>query len=96
MAKPDYKSKYEKRVGYNLRHRGIKFLYEPFKLNYYLKKRGARCLDCGSKNCREKHTYTPDFVLENGVVIEAKGHFTSKMRTKMFQVVLDNPDKEEM
>lgn len=81
-------------IATNLRKRGIKFSYEPFKLAYFLRKRGAICLDCGSKNCRERHSYTPDFVLGNGVVVEAKGRFTSVMRTKMREVVAENPDKD--
>lgn len=94
MAKPDYKSKFERSIGCNLTKRGIKFTYEPFKLVYYLKKRGGVCKNCGSKDVHEKHHYTPDFVLGNGLVIEAKGHFTSAMRTKMREVVANNPDKE--
>lgn len=93
MGKNKYKSKYERAIGANLTKRGIKFEYEPFKMTYFLKKRGAVCLDCGSKNCREKHHYTPDFVLANGLVIEAKGLFSSVMRTKMREVIAANPDK---
>ena len=94
MAKHKYRSKFERSIGTNLTKRGIKFLFEPFKMVYYLKKRGAVCLDCGSKNCREKHHYTPDFVLPNGIVIEAKGHFTGPMRTKTREVIAANPDIE--
>lgn len=61
---------------------------------YYLKKRGGYCRNCGSKDVTEKHYYTPDFVLGNGVIIEAKGRFTSAQRTKMREVVAANPDKD--
>jgi hypothetical protein len=94
LAKPDYKSKFEKSVGANLTKRGIKFTYEPFKMCYYLKKRGGFCKNCGSKDVAEKHHYTPDFVLANGIIIEAKGHFTAPMRTKMREVIAANPDKD--
>ena len=36
-------------------------------------------------------TYLPDFRLENGVLIECKGRFTSFDRTKMLRVKAQNP-----
>lgn len=36
--------------------------------------------------------YIPDFTLSNGVVVEAKGRFTSTDRTKMLRVKLENPN----
>lgn len=35
--------------------------------------------------------YIPDFVLSNGVIVEAKGYFESKDRTKMLLVKKQNP-----
>jgi len=35
--------------------------------------------------------YIPDFVLSNGVIVEAKGYFESKDRTKMVAVKKQNP-----
>ncbi len=32
------------------------------------------------------HKYTPDFILTNGVMVEAKGYFTAKDRTKLIIV----------
>jgi len=94
LSKPNFRSNFERSVACNLRKRGIKFKYEPFKMVYYLKKRGGYCRNCGSKDVTEKHYYTPDFVLGNGVIIEAKGRFTSAQRTKMREVVAANPDKD--
>lgn len=37
------------------------------------------------------HTYTVDFVLKNGVFLEAKGRFTSGDRTKILRVLEQNP-----
>lgn len=37
------------------------------------------------------HKYKPDFVLKNGIIIETKGRFTSRDRTKMKQVKYYNP-----
>jgi hypothetical protein len=39
-----------------------------------------------------QHFYTPDFILPNGVWLEAKGYFKSSDRTKMLAVKKDNPD----
>ena len=36
--------------------------------------------------------YIPDFVLPNGVIVEAKGFFEPKDRTKMIQVKKQNPN----
>lgn len=36
--------------------------------------------------------YIPDFVLPNGVIVEAKGYFESKDRTKMLLVKKQNPN----
>lgn len=40
----------------------------------------------------ENHNYIPDFVLPNGIVIEAKGYFPPEDRVKMRAVKESNPD----
>lgn len=40
---------------------------------------------------RKPQIYTPDFVLPNGIIIEAKGRFTATDRTKMLLVKEQNP-----
>ena len=42
----------------------------------------------------ETRIYTPDFFLPSGVVVEAKGNFTPKMRTKIKAVIKSNPSKD--
>lgn len=37
-------------------------------------------------------TYTPDFILKNGIIIEAKGRFLSSDRTKHLLVKAQHPD----
>lgn len=37
-------------------------------------------------------TYTPDFILPNGVIVEAKGYWTSSDRTKHLRVRECNPE----
>jgi hypothetical protein len=39
-----------------------------------------------------KGNYYPDFVLENGIIVEAKGYFDSRARAKMIAVKKNNPD----
>tara|TARA_B100001778_G_scaffold266449_1_gene227554 strand:+ start:1940 stop:2293 length:354 start_codon:yes stop_codon:yes gene_type:complete len=36
--------------------------------------------------------YSPDFILANGVHLEAKGYFPGKERRKLLAVIKDNPD----
>jgi len=40
----------------------------------------------------KKRTYLPDFVLENGVIIEVKGRFDSKDRTKHLLIKAQHPE----
>ncbi len=53
------------------------FKYEPFRIGYEVP--------------ATKHSYLPDFVLSNGIVIEAKGYLDSETRKKMLCVKLSNP-----
>lgn len=39
-------------------------------------------------------TYTPDWVLPNGIIVESKGRFLSADRTKMVEVIKQNPDRD--
>lgn len=88
----EYRSGFEVRVAKALAKLGIEFEYEPYKLVYYKKKIGSKCGDCGSTNIQVKAAYTPDFVLANGIIIEAKGRFTSENRTRMLGIIGSNPD----
>ena len=57
-----YRSGLEESTAANLKERGVSFTYEEEKIKWTdLKIR----------------TYTPDFVLENGIIIETKGRFVS-------------------
>lgn len=38
------------------------------------------------------HTYTPDFILKNGIIIEAKGLFQASDRTKHLAVKKQHPE----
>lgn len=88
-----YRSGYESRVARFLAENGVAFEYEKLTLSYLLPIRGAKCNPCGSTDIATSRTYTPDFCLTaNGVIIEAKGRFTSLDRTKMASVKRAHPD----
>ena len=82
-----YRSKFEERIAKSLTSRGEKFKYEPFKMQYWKKVRQGYCENCGSHNVYQVRWYLPDFVLSNGIIVEAKGRFTSVDRTKMLAVI---------
>lgn len=39
-----------------------------------------------------KGNYFPDFILDNGIIVEAKGYFDSRARAKMIAVKKAHPD----
>lgn len=41
-----------------------------------------------------KGNYTPDFILPNGIIVEAKGYFDARARAKMIAVKKANPTKD--
>ena len=72
-----YRSGLELDIAKDLRNRGEKFKYETLKVKWVL---------------HEDKTYTPDFILPNGVIIEAKGRFTLQDRKKHLAVRKQKPD----
>lgn len=90
----EYRSKFEGRVGAHLQERGVSFTYETYSYEYEepLRKNQARCSDCDGTNLVRVGWYTPDFFLNTGYIIEAKGRFTAADRRKMIAVKLAHPD----
>ncbi len=100
-----YRSGFEKKIAIFLTKRKVKFSYEKNAVTYYLPIKG-KCISCGSNLVSTAHRYTPDFEIKSkpgkknrivqntkkNVIIEAKGRFTSRDRTKMGRVIKDNPD----
>ena len=72
-----FRSGLEKRTADFLNKRKVKFRYEEVKLKW--------------QDLRMR-TYTPDFVLSNGIIIETKGRFISSDRTKHLFVKSQHPD----
>jgi len=68
----------EKQVLEQIEAKGVSYQYEKVKIKYTVPE--------------EVKSYTPDFVLPSGVIIETKGEFTSKDRKKTVLVLNENPD----
>lgn len=62
----------EQKVCEDLKARGVGYEYEQMKLKYI--------------RPESAHTYTPDIVLQNGIILELKGRFTAADRQKMLLV----------
>ena len=82
------RSKFEKRTATILFDWNIPYKYEETSYEYDepLRKNRARCGDCESTNLIRTGWYTPDFFLDNGVIIECKGRWTAADRRKMLAV----------
>lgn len=68
----------EQKVCEDLKARGVGYEYEQMKLKYI--------------RPQSAHTYTPDIVLANGIILELKGRFTAEDRKKMLLVKSCHPD----
>lgn len=73
-----YRSGLEERVAKDLTSRGVRFDFEKRKVKY--------------TPPPKERTYTPDFELENGIIIETKGYFKSDDRAKMRWVKEQHPE----
>lgn len=73
-----WRSGLEEAVGNDLTSKGVGFVFEGRKVTY--------------TTPPQEHTYTPDFELPNGVIIETKGYFTSDDRKKMRLVKEQHPE----
>jgi len=65
--KNGYRSGLEDDIAKDLKDRGVNFEYEKLKVQWQL---------------LENKTYTPDFKLPNGIIIESKGRFVQSDRKK--------------
>ena len=75
--KNGYRSGLEDVISEDLKKRGVDFGYETIKIKWQL---------------IESKTYTPDFILPNGIIIESKGRFVLDDRKKHLKVREQNPE----
>jgi hypothetical protein len=71
-----YRSGLEKRTAQYLRKHKVKFEYETLRIKFQPPMR----------------TYTPDFVLPNGIIIETKGRFIPSDRAKHLMIKEQHPE----
>ena len=72
-----YRSGLEDRISKQLKALSVPVKYEEFKIKYQV---------------NEVRTYTPDFELPNGIIIESKGRFVVADRKKHLLVQKQHPD----
>lgn len=73
-----YRSGLEEKIAAQLEAAGIPVAFEQFKLKYVVPEREA--------------TYTPDFVLRNGIIVESKGIFDVEDRKKHLLIKEQHPE----
>lgn len=76
--KHGWRSGLEEKTGAHLDEHGVGFEYEKLTLRYEVPSRVAK--------------YTPDYVLENGIIIETKGLWDTADRQKMALVLEQYPE----
>lgn len=73
-----YRSGLEERIAQELLEAGVGFTYEDQVIHYVKPQKVAR--------------YTPDFVLDNGIIVETKGRFLTADRQKHLLVKTQHPE----
>lgn len=73
-----FRSGLEERIAQDLLERGVGFSYEDKVIQYIKPQKPAR--------------YTPDFNLENGIIIEGKGRFLTEDRQKHLLIKAQHPE----
>lgn len=87
-----YRSGAEETLAAWLTEHNVGFTYESLILKYEKPVRSGLCKTCDGKKVVKIATYKPDFVLENGEIIEYKGRLTAADRTKLIAVARSNPE----
>lgn len=73
-----FRSGLEEKVAEFLTSKGVKFTFETLKVSYV--------------KPETKHTYTPDFILDNGIIIETKGRWLLDDRKKHLLIRKQHPN----
>ena len=76
--KQGFKSGLEERINRQLESNGIFNAYEKLKIKYTVPARNA--------------TYTPDWILPNGIIVESKGRFVVADRQKHLFIKAQHPE----
>ena len=73
-----FRSGLEEKVAKYLTSKGVRFSFETLKVSYV--------------KPETKHTYTPDFILDNGIIIETKGRWMLDDRKKHLLIRKQHPN----
>ena len=73
-----FRSGLEEKVAEFLTSKGVKFTFETMKIPYV--------------KPETKHVYSPDFILDNGIIIETKGRWLLDDRKKHLLIRKQHPD----
>lgn len=73
-----FRSGLEEKVADQLKKSGVEFEYETTKIKYVVP--------------QKTHTYTPDFVFPNGLIVETKGYWDAADRKKHLLIKQQHPD----
>lgn len=88
-----FRSVFERSLAAWFRARNIAFNYETRMLDYCVPVPKGRCGACGSNRVLRRGVYLADFSFPKfSFLIEAKGRFTSRDRTKMLAVKAEGHD----
>lgn len=77
-VKLGFRSGFENEVYKQIERNGEQPKYETFKIDYVIPE--------------SKHKYTPDFILDNGIIIETKGRFVTSDRKKHLLIKKQHPE----
>lgn len=75
-----WRSGLEEKIGADLTSKGVKYGFEELVIEY--------------TTPATVHKYTPDFVLQNGIIVESKGRFVAADRKKHRLVKEQHPEKD--
>lgn len=75
-----FRSGLEERIAENLTSKGVGFTFEELVIPYVKPEKPAK--------------YTPDFRLENGIIIESKGRFLTEDRQKHLLIQKQHPEHD--
>lgn len=75
---PTFRNQFERGLGDALKHGGYPYKFEPVWIHYTQPEKARK--------------YKPDFILANGIIIEAKGRLESDDRKKMVLVKAQYPE----
>lgn len=91
----NYKSNFERYIAECLEEAEIDFTYESYTYTFEVPEPGKlSCGSCGSRDILRTKSYTPDFFLKNGIIIETKGKCLTKHRRE-FEAFKDAfPDED--